>query len=89
MLLENEKFCRIYLDKNQIKDEGIESVCELIYSNYNLIHLDLSSNDISPEGLCLIFSVLQKNTNIISLAVGSKDCFNRNRMNEKSSLALQ
>jgi Ran GTPase-activating protein (RanGAP) involved in mRNA processing and transport len=58
MLLENNNFCRIYLEKNQAGPEGIIPLCELIYSNTNLIHLDLSSNDLPPEGLCSIFGIL-------------------------------
>ena len=73
MLKINTTLRELHLSKFNIKDFGIERICEALKSNYSLAYLNLSCNRISRDGAAAIAKLLRQNTPLEILDLG----FNR------------
>lgn len=89
ILQNNNKFCRLHLDKNCLEDQGVELIAESLKYNENIIHVDITSNNIGPEGFSALFEALLENESIISIDISSREGLNRNRLGDKGAQNLE
>lgn len=73
MLRVNNTLRELHLAKYNLKDFGIERICEGLRDNYSLVYLNLSCNRISRDGAASIAKLLRLNTPLEILDLG----FNR------------
>ena len=70
----------MYLNSNQLGDEGAIAISKALSYNNSIIHLSICSNDLSSVGWNALFAAIKRSNSIISLDISSKERINRNIM---------
>jgi hypothetical protein len=85
----NEHFSHLDVGKNNLGNQGLAILMSRgLRINCSLIHLDIGSNDITDEGAVKLFKLIETHPTLSSLVVANHDRLHRNRMGERSCLAL-
>jgi Ran GTPase-activating protein (RanGAP) involved in mRNA processing and transport len=50
-----DRFSKLYLGKNNIKDEGVKVLSSYLSHSTSLVSLDLTSNSVGPDGARSLF----------------------------------
>ncbi|KFO94264.1 Leucine-rich repeat-containing protein 34, partial [Buceros rhinoceros silvestris] len=61
MLKNNNSLVELHLCKHEMKNFGVERLCEALYENSSLRYLDLSCNKITSDGVKFLGEVLKRN----------------------------
>ncbi|NWV20356.1 LRC34 protein, partial [Origma solitaria] len=61
MLKNNSSLVELHLGKHEIKNFGVERLCEALYENSSLRYLDLSCNNITRDGVKFLGELLKRN----------------------------
>ena len=64
MLRVNQTLRELHLAKFDIRDFGVERLCEALRENYSLVYLNLTCNRISRDGAAVLASLLRRNTSL-------------------------
>ena len=81
-------FSHLDLGKNNLGNNGIQTLIKGLRTNYSLIYLDLGSNDLNFEGANILFESLFKHPTITSLTLANHDRLHRNRIGPKACHSL-
>ncbi|XP_054336957.1 leucine-rich repeat-containing protein 34 isoform X2 [Pongo pygmaeus] len=73
MLKENHCLVALHMCKHDIKNSGIQQLCDALYLNSSLRYLDVSCNKITHDGMVYLADVLKSNTTLEVIDL----CFNR------------
>ena len=57
----NRDIVQVDLSKNNLRDEGVESIMRVIKSTHSIISLDLTQNNITTKGAKKVFKALASN----------------------------
>ncbi|NXM76966.1 LRC34 protein, partial [Serilophus lunatus] len=61
MLRNNSSLVELHLSKHEMKNFGVERLCEALYENSSLTYLDLSCNKITRDGVKFLGELLKHN----------------------------
>ncbi|NXU98102.1 LRC34 protein, partial [Cettia cetti] len=61
MLRSNSSLVELHLGKHEMKNFGVERLCEALYGNSSLRYLDLSCNNITSDGVKFLGELLKRN----------------------------
>ncbi|XP_063194328.1 leucine-rich repeat-containing protein 34 isoform X5 [Chroicocephalus ridibundus] len=61
MLKNNSSLVELHLCKHEMKNFGVEQLCEALYENSSLRYLDLSCNKITCDGVKFLVELLKRN----------------------------
>ncbi|XP_069648869.1 leucine-rich repeat-containing protein 34 isoform X1 [Haliaeetus albicilla] len=61
MLKNNSSLVELHLGKHEMKNFGVEQLCEALYENSSLRYLDLSCNKITCDGVKFLGELLKRN----------------------------
>ncbi|XP_063477710.1 leucine-rich repeat-containing protein 34 isoform X2 [Symphalangus syndactylus] len=64
MLKENHCLVALHMCKHDIKNSGIQQLCDALYLNNSLRYLDVSCNKITHDGMVYLADVLKSNTTL-------------------------
>uniref|UniRef100_A0A2K5H7T1 Leucine rich repeat containing 34 n=1 Tax=Colobus angolensis palliatus TaxID=336983 RepID=A0A2K5H7T1_COLAP len=64
MLKENHYLAVLHMCKHDIKNSGIQQLCDALYLNSSLRYLDVSCNKITHDGMVYLADVLKSNTTL-------------------------
>ncbi|XP_018878409.2 leucine-rich repeat-containing protein 34 isoform X2 [Gorilla gorilla gorilla] len=64
MLKENHCLVALHMCKHDIKNSGIQQLCDALYLNSSLRYLDVSCNKITHDGMVYLADVLKSNTTL-------------------------
>ncbi|XP_011849743.1 PREDICTED: leucine-rich repeat-containing protein 34 [Mandrillus leucophaeus] len=64
MLKENHCLVVLHMCKHDIKNSGIQQLCDALYLNSSLRYLDVSCNKITHDGMVYLADVLKSNTTL-------------------------
>nr|XP_051674735.1 leucine-rich repeat-containing protein 34 isoform X1 [Oryctolagus cuniculus] len=64
MLKENHFLVELHLCKHDIKNSGLQQLCDALYLNSSLRYLDVSCNKITHDGMVYLADVLKCNTTL-------------------------
>ncbi|NWR83931.1 LRC34 protein, partial [Furnarius figulus] len=67
MLKNNSSLVELHLSKHEMKNFGVERLCEALYENSSLRYLDLSSNKITCDGVKFLGELLKRNQTLVIL----------------------
>ncbi|NWU87224.1 LRC34 protein, partial [Onychorhynchus coronatus] len=67
MLKNNPSLVELHLSKHDMKNFGVERLCEALYENSSLRYLDLSCNKITSDGVKFLGELLKRNQSLIIL----------------------
>ena len=84
IIRKNDKVKKLYLNSNQLGDEGAIIISKALSFNSNIIHLSICSNSLTSKGWNALFAAIKKNNSIVSLDISSKERVNRNIMDIES-----
>ncbi|NXK94407.1 LRC34 protein, partial [Formicarius rufipectus] len=82
MLKNNSSLVELHLSKHEMKNFGVERLCEALYENSNLRYLDLSCNKITCDGAKLLGELLKHNQTLVILDL------NANRIEDVGAMYL-
>ncbi|NXG03793.1 LRC34 protein, partial [Sakesphorus luctuosus] len=82
MLKVNSSLLELHLSKHEIKNFGVEQLCEALYENSSLRYLDLSCNRITCDGAKVLAELLKHNQSLVILNL------NANRIEDVGALYL-
>ncbi|NXQ88281.1 LRC34 protein, partial [Nyctibius grandis] len=82
MLKNNSSLVELHLCKHEIKNFGVERLCEALYENSSLRYLDLSCNKISRDGVKFLGELLKRNQTLEILDL------NANRIEDDGAIYL-
>ena len=71
MLKANNNLTELHLAKFDIRDFGVERLCDGLYGNYSLKYLNISSNRLSRDGAKTLAKLLRHNTPLEVLDIGN------------------
>ncbi|NXC98922.1 LRC34 protein, partial [Certhia familiaris] len=71
MLRSNSSLVELHLGKHEMKNFGVEQLCEALYENSSLRYLDLSCNNIICDGVKFLGELLKKNQTLAILDLGA------------------
>ena len=84
ILAVNTDIAHVDLSKNNLQDEGLESLMRVIKNNTSIIHLDLTQNNITTRGAKKAFKSLTSNFSLISLRIGNVENVSKNKVGVKA-----
>jgi len=87
MLKVNNALRELHLSKFDMKDFGVERLCEGLVDNYTLVYLNLSCNRITRDGAAVIARLLRRNTPLEILDLGFNRIENDGAMHISAALA--
>uniref|UniRef100_A0A2K5CAI1 Leucine rich repeat containing 34 n=1 Tax=Aotus nancymaae TaxID=37293 RepID=A0A2K5CAI1_AOTNA len=64
MLKENHCLVALHMCKHDMKNSGIQQLCDALYLNSSLRYLDVSCNKITQDGMVYVADVLKSNTTL-------------------------
>uniref|UniRef100_A0A2K6UFM2 Leucine rich repeat containing 34 n=1 Tax=Saimiri boliviensis boliviensis TaxID=39432 RepID=A0A2K6UFM2_SAIBB len=64
MLKENHCLLALHMCKHDMKNSGIQQLCDALYLNSSLRYLDVSCNKITHDGMVYVADVLKSNTTL-------------------------
>ncbi|KAK2090633.1 Leucine-rich repeat-containing protein 34, partial [Saguinus oedipus] len=64
MLKENHCLVALHMCKHDMKNSGIQQLCDALYLNSSLRYLDVSCNKITHDGMVYVADVLKSNTTL-------------------------
>ncbi|NXU89093.1 LRC34 protein, partial [Xiphorhynchus elegans] len=67
MLKNNSSLVELHLSKHEMKNFGVERLCEALYQNSSLRYLDLSCNNITCDGVKFLGELLKHNQALVIL----------------------
>ncbi|NXM26354.1 LRC34 protein, partial [Oxyruncus cristatus] len=67
MLKNNPSLVELHLSKHEMKNFGVERLCEALYENSSVRYLDLSCNKITSDGVKFLGELLKHNQSLIIL----------------------
>ncbi|XP_027541244.1 leucine-rich repeat-containing protein 34 isoform X4 [Neopelma chrysocephalum] len=67
MLKDNSSLVELHLSKHEMKNFGVERLCEALYENSSLRYLDLSCNKITSDGVKFLGELLKWNQSLVIL----------------------
>ncbi|XP_051637705.1 leucine-rich repeat-containing protein 34 isoform X4 [Manacus candei] len=67
MLKGNSSLVELHLSKHEMKNFGVERLCEALYVNSSLRYLDLSCNKITSDGVKFLGELLKRNQSLVIL----------------------
>ncbi|XP_032553523.1 leucine-rich repeat-containing protein 34 isoform X3 [Chiroxiphia lanceolata] len=67
MLKINSSLVELHLSKHEMKNFGVERLCEALYENSSLRYLDLSCNKITSDGVKFLGELLKRNQSLVIL----------------------
>ncbi|XP_017683239.1 PREDICTED: leucine-rich repeat-containing protein 34 isoform X4 [Lepidothrix coronata] len=67
MLKGNSSLVELHLSKHEMKNFGVERLCEALYENSSLRYLDLSCNKITSDGVKFLGELLKRNQSLVIL----------------------
>ncbi|XP_014794268.1 PREDICTED: leucine-rich repeat-containing protein 34 isoform X3 [Calidris pugnax] len=82
MLKKNSSLVELHLCKHEMKNFGVERLCEALYENSSLKYLDLSCNEITRDGVKFLAELLKRNQTLEILDL------NANRMEDDGAIYL-
>ncbi|NXA07004.1 LRC34 protein, partial [Sapayoa aenigma] len=82
MLKKNSSLVELHLSKHEMKNFGVEQLCEALYGNSSLRYLDLSCNKITGDGVKFLGELLKRNQTLEILDL------NANRIEDAGALYL-
>ncbi|NXP04062.1 LRC34 protein, partial [Thinocorus orbignyianus] len=82
MLKENSSLVELHLCKHEMRNFGVERLCEALYENSNLRYLDLSCNKITRDGVKFLAKLLKRNQTLQILDL------NANRIEDDGAIYL-
>ncbi|NXN90969.1 LRC34 protein, partial [Rhinopomastus cyanomelas] len=82
MLKNNLSLVELHLCKHEMKNFGVERLCEALYKNSSLRYLDLSCNKITPDGVKFLGELLKQNQTLEILDL------NANRLGDDGAIYL-
>ncbi|NXW09689.1 LRC34 protein, partial [Fregetta grallaria] len=71
MLKNNSSLVELHLCKHEMKNFGVERLCEALYENSRLRYLDLSCNKITRDGVKFLGELLKRNQTLEILDLGA------------------
>ncbi|XP_075013530.1 leucine-rich repeat-containing protein 34 isoform X3 [Calonectris borealis] len=71
MLKNNSSLVELHLCKHEMKNFGVERLCEALYENSSLRYLDLSCNKITRDGVKFLGQLLKRNQALEILDLGA------------------
>ncbi|XP_063264372.1 leucine-rich repeat-containing protein 34 isoform X2 [Prinia subflava] len=71
MLISNSSLVELHLGKHEMKNFGVERLCEALYRNSSLRYLDLSCNNITCDGAKVLGELLKRNKTLRILDLGA------------------
>ena len=84
ILAVNADIAHVDLSKNNLQDEGLDSLMRVIKNNTSIIHLDLTQNNITTRGAKKAFKSLASNLSLISLRIGNVENVSKNKVGVKA-----
>ncbi|NWS74110.1 LRC34 protein, partial [Crotophaga sulcirostris] len=82
MLKNNSSLVELHLCKHEMKNFGVERLCEALYENSSLRYLDLSCNKITRDGVKFLAELLKRNRTLEILDL------NANRIEDDGAIYL-
>ncbi|NXE05593.1 LRC34 protein, partial [Lophotis ruficrista] len=82
MLRNNSSLVELHLRKHEMKNFGVERLCEALYENSSLRYLDLSCNKITCDGVKFLAELLKRNQTLEILDL------NANRIEDDGAIYL-
>ncbi|XP_072789702.1 leucine-rich repeat-containing protein 34 isoform X2 [Taeniopygia guttata] len=82
MLRSNSSLVELHLGKHEMKNFGVEQLCEALYENSSLRYLDLSCNNIISDGVEFLGELLRRNRSLEILDLGA------NRIEDVGAICL-
>nr|XP_031361470.1 leucine-rich repeat-containing protein 34 isoform X2 [Lonchura striata domestica] len=82
MLRSNSSLVELHLGKHEMKNFGVERLCEALYENSSLRYLDLSCNNIICDGVEFLGELLRRNRSLEILDLGA------NRIEDVGAICL-
>ncbi|NXF02080.1 LRC34 protein, partial [Smithornis capensis] len=82
MLKNNSSLVELHLSKHEMKNFGVERLCEALYENSSLKYLDLSCNKITSDGVKFLGELLKRNQTLEILDL------NANRIEDAGAMYL-
>ncbi|KAM6389573.1 leucine-rich repeat-containing protein 34 isoform 2-T2 [Pluvialis apricaria] len=82
MLKNNSSLVELHLCKHEMKNFGVERLCEALYENSSLRYLDLSCNKITRDGIKFLAELLKQNQTLQILDL------NANRIEDDGAIYL-
>ncbi|KFQ22654.1 Leucine-rich repeat-containing protein 34, partial [Merops nubicus] len=82
MLRNNSSLVELHLCKHEMKNFGVERLCEALYENSSLRYLDLSCNKVTCDGVKFLGELLKRNQTLEILDL------NANRMEDDGAIHL-
>ncbi|XP_019140225.1 leucine-rich repeat-containing protein 34 isoform X2 [Corvus cornix cornix] len=82
MLRSNSSLLELHLGKHEMKNFGVERLCEALYENSSLRYLDLSCNNITCDGVKFLGELLKRNQTLEILDL------NANRIEDVGAIYL-
>nr|XP_041574028.1 leucine-rich repeat-containing protein 34 isoform X3 [Taeniopygia guttata] len=82
MLRSNSSLVELHLGKHEMKNFGVERLCEALYENSSLRYLDLSCNNIISDGVEFLGELLRRNRSLEILDLGA------NRIEDVGAICL-
>ncbi|NXN33935.1 LRC34 protein, partial [Nycticryphes semicollaris] len=82
MLKKNSSLVELHLCKHEMKNLGVERLCEALYENSSLRYLDLSCNKITRDGIKFLAELLKRNQTLEILDL------NANRIEDDGAIYL-
>ncbi|NWH65873.1 LRC34 protein, partial [Geococcyx californianus] len=82
MLKNNSSLVELHLCKHEMKNFGVERLCEALYENSSLRYLDLSCNKITCDGVKFLAELLKRNQSLEILDL------NANRIEDDGAIYL-
>ncbi|KAJ6660971.1 hypothetical protein lerEdw1_016991 [Lerista edwardsae] len=64
MLKVNQSLIELHMCKHEMKNFGVERLCEALYENHTLRYLDLSCNKITRDGVRFLGELLKRNNTL-------------------------
>ncbi|NXT77675.1 LRC34 protein, partial [Zapornia atra] len=71
MLKRNSSLVELHLCKHEMRNFGVERLCEALYENTSLRYLDLSCNKITSDGVKFLGELLKQNQTLEILDLGT------------------
>ncbi|XP_064241280.1 leucine-rich repeat-containing protein 34 isoform X3 [Passer domesticus] len=71
MLRSNSSLVELHLGKHEMKNFGVERLCDALYENSSLRYLDLSCNNIICDGVKFLGELLKRNQTLEILDLGA------------------
>ncbi|XP_009700123.1 PREDICTED: leucine-rich repeat-containing protein 34 [Cariama cristata] len=88
MLKNNSSLVELHLCKHEMKNFGVERLCEALYENSSLRYLDLSCNKITHDGVKFLGELLKRNKTLAILDLNANQIEDDGAIYLSEALAL-